>query len=83
MVSAVEDLQLPNLGAVAASLLISAVLRIQSNNVIYLPEMPCLLKNDAQGKEILDLQRATKFIPTQAANYAAIEAAARSASLLK
>ena len=42
-----------------------------------------LNKNDAQGKEILDLQRATKFIPTQAANYAAIEAAARSAGLLK
>ncbi len=42
-----------------------------------------LNKNDAQGKEILDLQRATKFIPTTAANYAVIEAAARSAGLLK
>jgi phosphonate transport system substrate-binding protein len=34
-------------------------------------------------KEILDLQRATKFIPTKAANYSAIEAAAHSAGLLK
>ena len=42
-----------------------------------------LNKNDAQDKEILDLQRATKFIPTKAENYAAIEAAARSAGLLK
>ncbi len=40
-------------------------------------------KNNEQGKIILDLQRATKFIPTQAENYAAIEAAARSAGLLK
>ncbi|MDO8412324.1 MAG: putative selenate ABC transporter substrate-binding protein [Gallionellaceae bacterium] len=39
--------------------------------------------NDAQGKEILDLQRATKFIPTQTENYAVIEAAARNAGLLK
>jgi phosphonate transport system substrate-binding protein len=36
-----------------------------------------------QGKEILDLQRATKFVPTNAANYKQIEAAARSAGLLK
>jgi phosphonate transport system substrate-binding protein len=36
-----------------------------------------------QGKEILDLQRATKFIPTKAENYKAIEAAARNAGLLK
>lgn len=42
-----------------------------------------LNKNDAQGKEILELQRATKFIPTKAENYAAIEAAARNAGLLK
>lgn len=42
-----------------------------------------LNKNDPQGKEILELQRATKFIPTKAENYAAIEAAARSAGLLK
>ena len=34
-------------------------------------------------KQILELQRATKFIPTKASNYAAIEAAARSAGLLK
>ena len=34
------------------------------------------------GKEILDLQRATRFIPTQADNYKGIEAAARSAGLL-
>lgn len=36
-----------------------------------------------QGKEILELQRATKFVPTKAANYSAIEAAARNAGLLK
>jgi phosphonate transport system substrate-binding protein len=35
-----------------------------------------------QGKEILELQRATKFIPTQAENYKGIEAAARNAALL-
>lgn len=39
--------------------------------------------NDARGKEILDLQRASKFIPTQAENYSEIEAAARNAGLLK
>lgn len=38
---------------------------------------------DATGREILALQRATRFIPTRAENYAAIEAAARSAGLLK
>lgn len=37
----------------------------------------------AQGKEILDLNRATRYIPTQAGNYKGIEAAARSAGLLK
>lgn len=42
-----------------------------------------LNKNDPQGKEILDLQRATRFIPTKPENYAAIEAAARNAGLLK
>ena len=42
-----------------------------------------LNKNDAQGKEILELQRATRFIPTKPENYAAIEAAARNAGLLK
>ncbi|MES2760023.1 MAG: putative selenate ABC transporter substrate-binding protein [Pseudomonadota bacterium] len=36
-----------------------------------------------EGKEILDLQRASKFIPTKAANYADIEKAAHSAGLLK
>lgn len=36
-----------------------------------------------QGKEILELQRATKFIPTQPENYKGIEAAARNAGLLK
>ncbi|NSL55644.1 putative selenate ABC transporter substrate-binding protein [Uliginosibacterium aquaticum] len=33
-------------------------------------------------KEILDLQRASKFIPTQASNYAGIEAAGKAAGLL-
>ncbi len=36
-----------------------------------------------QDKEILDLQRATRFIPTRAENYGNIEKAARSAGLLK
>jgi phosphonate transport system substrate-binding protein len=36
-----------------------------------------------EGKEILALQRATKFIPTKAENYVAIEAAAKNAGLLK
>lgn len=40
-------------------------------------------KNNPQDKEILDLQRATRFIPTRAENYGAIEKAARSAGLLK
>lgn len=40
-------------------------------------------KNDPHDKEILDLQRATRFIPSKAENYRAIEAAARSAGLLK
>jgi len=35
-----------------------------------------------EGKEVLDLQRATRFVPTQADLYKGIEAAARSASLL-
>jgi len=42
-----------------------------------------LSKDDPQGKEILELQRATRFIPTKPENYAAIEAAARNAGLLK
>jgi len=36
-----------------------------------------------EGKQILELQRATRFIPTKASNYDSIEAAARSAGLLK
>lgn len=39
-------------------------------------------KNPAQ-KEIMDLQRASRFIPTNADNYKGIEAAAREAGLLK
>lgn len=42
-----------------------------------------LNKNDPQGKEILDLQRANRFIPTKAENYQAIENAAHNAGLLK
>jgi len=42
-----------------------------------------LKRDDPQGKEILDLQRATRFIPTKPENYAEIEAAARNAGLLK
>jgi phosphonate transport system substrate-binding protein len=34
-------------------------------------------------KEIMDLQRASKFVPTQNSNYDSIEAAARSAGLVK
>jgi phosphonate transport system substrate-binding protein len=37
----------------------------------------------AEGKEILTLNRATRYIPTKAENYAGIEAAARSAGLLR
>ena len=39
-------------------------------------------RNTPEGKEILDLQRATRFIPTQPENYKGIETAARSAGLL-
>jgi len=35
-----------------------------------------------EGKEILDLQRATRFVPTRPENYKGIEAAAQSAGLL-
>ena len=42
-----------------------------------------LNKNNPEGKEILELQRATRFVPTKAENYKGIEAAARSAGLLK
>jgi phosphonate transport system substrate-binding protein len=41
-----------------------------------------LSKSTPEGKEILEMQRATRFIPTQAENYKGIEAAARSAELL-
>jgi phosphonate transport system substrate-binding protein len=44
--------------------------------------MLALSRNTAEGKAILDLQRATRFIPSKAENYKGIEAAARSASLL-
>ena len=40
-------------------------------------------RSTAEGKEILDLQRATRFIATKADNYKGIEQAARSAGLLK
>lgn len=36
-----------------------------------------------QGREILELQRATRFIPTRPENYKGIESAARNAGLLK
>jgi len=36
-----------------------------------------------QGKEILDLQRATRFVPTKAENYTGIRSAAENAGLLK
>jgi phosphonate transport system substrate-binding protein len=38
--------------------------------------------NTAEGKEILTLNRATRYIPTQADNYKGLEQAARSAGLL-
>jgi len=41
-----------------------------------------LSKSTPEGKEILELQRASRFVPTQAENYKDIEAAARSAQLL-
>ena len=40
-------------------------------------------KTTPQGKEILELQRAARFIPTNAKNYRASEAAARGAGMLK
>ncbi len=42
-----------------------------------------LNKATPEGKEILELQRATRFVPTKADNYKGVEAAARSAGLLK
>ena len=41
-----------------------------------------LSRDNAEGREILDLQRASRFVPTKADNYKGIEAAARSAGLL-
>jgi phosphonate transport system substrate-binding protein len=41
-----------------------------------------LTRDTAEGKAILELQRATRFIPTKVDNYKGIEAAAQSASLL-
>ena len=41
-----------------------------------------LSRDTAEGKEVLDLQRATRFVPSKADNYKGIEAAARSAGLL-
>ena len=40
-----------------------------------------LSRDNAEGKEILELQRATRFIPTKPDNYKGIEAAAHSAGL--
>jgi phosphonate transport system substrate-binding protein len=39
--------------------------------------------NNPEHKEIMALQRASKFIPTKPSNYEGIEQAARSADLLK
>ena len=41
-----------------------------------------LSRDTAEGREILDLQRATRFVPSKVDNYKGIEAAARSAGLL-
>jgi phosphonate transport system substrate-binding protein len=42
-----------------------------------------LSMNDPEGKEILTLNRATRYIPTKAANYKGLEVAGRSAGLIK
>jgi phosphonate transport system substrate-binding protein len=42
-----------------------------------------LNRDTAEGKEILDLQRATRFVATKVDNYKGIEQAARNAGLLK
>jgi phosphonate transport system substrate-binding protein len=44
--------------------------------------MLALTRDTPDGKEILELQRATRFVPTKAENYKGIEAAARNAGLL-
>ena len=41
-----------------------------------------LNRDTPEGKEILDLQRATRFVPTKVDNYKGIEAAAKNAGLL-
>ena len=41
-----------------------------------------LSKATPEGREVLELQRATRFVPTKVDNYKGIEAAARSAELL-
>jgi phosphonate transport system substrate-binding protein len=41
-----------------------------------------LSRDTPEGREILDLQRATRFVPTRPENYQGIEAAARGAGLL-
>lgn len=41
-----------------------------------------LSRDNPEGKQILELQRATRFVPTRADNYQGIEAAARRAGLL-
>ena len=41
-----------------------------------------LSRDTPEGREILELQRATRFVPSKAENYKGIEAAARSAGLL-
>ena len=42
-----------------------------------------LSADDAEGKEVLGLARATRFIPTKPENYKGLEAAGRSAGLIK
>ncbi len=41
-----------------------------------------LSRDTPEGKDVLELQRATRFVPTKVDNYKGIEAAARSAGLL-
>jgi phosphonate transport system substrate-binding protein len=42
-----------------------------------------LSMDNPEGKEILTLNRATRYIPTKAENYKGLEAAGRSAGLIK
>jgi phosphonate transport system substrate-binding protein len=42
-----------------------------------------LSMNTPEGKEVLTLNRATKYIPTRAENYKGLETAGRSAGLIK